>query len=153
MVVDVFENSIYKGIDDNFNKRSSVTRLGGRPYVYSPKEICDRMVIYFRNCANNNIPFMITALCISIGISRERFRQLEKSSNDQFVDTIKKGKQMIEFYWETQAQTMPNPAWAIFILKNLGWSDKVRIENRTSIEISNKEKAEALERAKNFTEV
>lgn len=152
-IVDVFEANVYENISDNFDKRASVTAKGGRPYLYSPYEICDRMVIYFRNCANNDMPFMITGLCLSIGISREWFRKLEKSSNDQFVDAIKKGKQMIEFYWETQGQLMHNPAWAIFILKNMGWSDRAKTENKTSIEISNEKRIEALERIKNFSEI
>ena len=153
MIIDDFEANVYEGIEDNFNKRSSVTKRGGRPYTYSPKEICDRMVMYFRNCVEYDKPFTITGLCMKIGISREWFLKLEKCSNNQFVDTIKRGKLLMEFYWEMQAHLMPNPAWAIFMLKNFGWSDRVIIENKPRVGMSDKERTEAQERIKNFSEL
>ena len=153
MIVNDFEFYMHKNTEDNFDKRSSVTMRGGRPYMYSPREIGDRMVMYFRNCVEYDKPFTITGLCMKIGISREWFLKLEKCSNNQFADTIKRGKLLMEFYWEMQAHLMPNPAWAIFMLKNFGWSDKSVIENKPRVGMSDKERMEALERIKNFSEI
>lgn len=152
-VIDNFEISINRSAIDNFNKRSSVTDRGGRPYSYSPAEIKEMMIEYFRNCANNGQPFMITGLCMHIGISREWFYRTEKTSNSVFVDTIKKGKYMIEFYWEMQGHLMENPSWAIFVLKNMGWSDKVMISKKPCSNLSDKEKLEAMQRVMNFSEI
>lgn len=151
-IIDFFEADILAMTDDNFDKRSSVTNQGGRPYLYSPREIGDQMVTYFRDCAENNRPFMITGFCIHVGISREGLRRLEKSSNNQFVGTIKKGKQMVEFYLAIQLYLKPNPQGIIFILKNMGWSDKEVVENKADVEITDKERIEALERINNISE-
>lgn len=152
LVVNAFEADLNVTVERNFNKRSSVTWRGGRPYSYSPVEIAEKMIVYFRECVENEQPFMVTGLCLNIGISREGLRKLEKSYNNQFVDTIKKGKQMIEYYLEIQCHLMPNPTFPIFVLKNMGWDDKERIRSVTTMEISDKERQEALERIKNFSE-
>lgn len=123
-IVDCLEDDLNAATMNNFDRRSSVTKRGGRPYAYSPKEIGDQMVIYFRDCIENERPFMVTGLCMDIGISREWLRKLEKSSKDEFVDTIKKGKHLIEYYLEIQTHLLPNPSFPIFVLKNMGWKEK-----------------------------
>jgi hypothetical protein len=107
------EKSVLKEV---FDKRSSVTEKGGRPYTYSPVEIEDAMWQYFHRCIECDAPFTITGLCLAIGMSRMGFYRLEKGSNKEFVDTIKKGRGIVEFYWEYMGQTMPNPRLPIFIL-------------------------------------
>ncbi len=151
-IIDYVENDLAVTVDDNFDKRSSVTSRGGRPYEYSPKEISEQMVKYFRYCADNGYPFTITALCMNIGISREGFRKLEKSHNVQFVGTIKKGRQIIEFYLERQLHLSQNPAGIIFILKNMGWSDRLIGYERRNTDLTAGEKIEMRERIKNFSE-
>jgi len=153
LFVDAFEKNLKEDVDIDLDKRSSVTERGGRPYSFSPREIGDQMLIYFRNCTDNNAPFMITGLCMTIGISREGLRKMEKGYNDQLVGTIKKGKQMIELYWEIQGQLMPNPSWAIFVLKVMGWRDKKVVEDRQEVQLTDREKIEAQKRLDNFSEV
>lgn len=120
-IIDTFEADIYAITDNDFNKRSSITKKGGRPYLYSPREMGKQMVIYFRNCIESDQPFMVTGLCVQIGISRRGLWRLEKSSNDEFVHIIEKGKQIVELYLEIQSHSLPNPKLPIFILKNMGW--------------------------------
>lgn len=120
-IIDTFEADIYVITDDDFSKRSSITKKGGRPYLHSPREMGKQMVIYFRNCIENDQPFMVTGLCLQIGISRRGLWRLEKSSKDEFVHIIEKGKQIISLYLEIQAHSLPNPRLPIFILKNMGW--------------------------------
>jgi hypothetical protein len=121
LLINYFEADVLIFQDNNFDKRSSVTKRGGRPYLYSPREIGDQMVIYFRNCIEYNQPFMVTGLCLYLGISRRGLLNLQKSSRYEFVHIIQKGKQMIEGYLEYKAQIIPNPSMQIFILKRMGW--------------------------------
>lgn len=106
---------------ESFDKRSSVSRRGGRPYQYSPREIGVQMVAYFRDCIENDRPFTVMGLCLLLGISRRGLLNLQKSSKDEFVHIVKKGKQIIEVYLEHMGQIAPNPGLQIFILKNMGW--------------------------------
>jgi hypothetical protein len=120
-LIDVFEADMHKTTKETFNKRSSVSMRGGRPYSYSPKEISEQMVIYFRDCVKNSQPFMITGICLQLGISRSGLLNLQKSSKDEFVYTIKRGKDIVELYLEIQGHLLPNPNFPIFLLKNMGW--------------------------------
>lgn len=104
-----------------FDKRCSVSEKGGRPYSYSPIEIEEAMWRYFHQCVDMNAPFSITGWCIAVGISRAGLYGLEKASKGEFAYIIKKGRGIVEFYWEYMGQTMPNPSFAIFVLKNMGW--------------------------------
>ena len=123
LLIDIFEADIQETTSKAFNKRSSVSRRGGRPYTYSPREIGEQMVAYFRNCVENNQPLMITGICLRLDISRTTLFNLEKSRNSEFVNTIKKGKQIVESYLESQLHLNPNPRAPIFILKNMGWKN------------------------------
>lgn len=151
-VVDHFEADMHEATKKAFNKRSSVSKRGGRPYLYSPREIGETMVKHFRDCVKYNQPFTITGLCLQLGISRQGMFKMKKSSNDELVDIIKKGRMMVEFYLEMQLTLAPNPAFAIFILKNMGWSDKRIVKTEANARVSDKEKIEAQERIKNFSE-
>lgn len=151
-VVDHFEADMHETTKKAFNKRSSVSKRGGRPYLYSPREIGEIMVRHFRDCVKYNQPFTITGLCLQLGISRQGMLKMEKSSKEELVDMIKKGRAMVEFYLETQLTSAPNPAFAIFILKNMGWSDKMTSKTKVNSGMTDKERVEAQERIKNFSE-
>lgn len=154
-VMDGLEANMFWETNDNFDKRSSVTKRGGRPYLYSPREISDQVVTYFRNCIENYQPLTIAGLCLWLGITREGMRKMEKSSNKELGDMIKKGKQLVEFYYEWLAMTVPNPAFPIFVLKNMGymgWDNKRNVKTKVSVEISDEEKTKMQERIDNFSE-
>jgi predicted transcriptional regulator len=121
ILIDQLEESVKEITDEDFDKRSSITSKGGRPYLFSPSEISKKTIEYFRYCVDSEQPFMVTGLCLYIGISRRGLLKLEKSSNERFVPIIEKGKQFIESYLEMQCHSKQNPAVSIFILKNMGW--------------------------------
>lgn len=107
--------------DRTFDKRSSVTKRGGRPYAHSPMEIEEAMWRYFYHCIDWNVPFTITGLCLTIGISRKGLWNLENSQNSQFLHAIKKARQIIEMRLEWELLVRPNPEGIIFTLKTMGW--------------------------------
>ena len=90
-IVEAFKNNVISQLDENFDKRSSITEQGGRPYMYSPKEMGMRMLDYFNDCIEYEKPFMVKGICL---------------------------------YLEMQGNIKPNPAFSIFVLKNMGWRDK-----------------------------
>ena len=151
--IDYFEADMYQTTLKDFNKRSSVTERGGRPYLYTPREIGQVMVTHFRRCIEYDKPFTVSGLCMELGISREGMRKMEKSSNKELVAMIKKGKQIVEFYWEYMGHIMPNPAFAIFVLKNMGWGDKHMIKIQPKVEMSIEDRIKAQERIQNFSEI
>jgi len=52
----------------------------------------------------------------------------EYEAKEAFSDTIQKAKLRVEQYAEKSVFTARNPAGAIFILKNHGWSDTQKLE-------------------------
>jgi hypothetical protein len=152
--MDSLEDIDYWETNDNFDKRASVTSRGGRPYLYSPKEISELMIRYFRNCIDHYQPITITGLCLQLGISREGMRKMEKSSSKELGDIIKKGRQIVEAYYEYLLLSLPNPSFAIFVLKNMGWSDKMEIKSRSSASgaLTEEDREEMKRRIRNFSE-
>jgi hypothetical protein len=151
-IIDQLEANNFLYVDDNFDKRSSVTSKGGRPYMYSPAEIRELMIKYFRNCIEHYQPFTISGLCLQLGITREGMQKMKKSPNKEIGDIIKKGRYIVEFYYEYSAQMVPNPSFQIFVLKNMGWRDKQFVETRAGVGISDEDIAKAMKRMDNFSE-
>lgn len=120
-IIDQFEADMYETTIEGFDKRCSVTRRGGRPYLYTPREIGEQMVKHFRRCIEYNQPFTISGLCWELGISRQGMLNMKKSSKYELVDIIKKSRAIVEVYLESQLHLKQNPSGAIFVLKNMGW--------------------------------
>ena len=73
-------------------------------------------------------PPTITGLCLFLGFdSRQSF--YDYGSIKEFSYTIKRARLMIESEYEKSAQFAKTPAFHIFALKNLGWSDRTEIDN------------------------
>ena len=137
-----------------FDKRKHTGIRGGRPYTYSPREIGEKMLEYFEECIEKNIPLTVTGMCMHIRISRHGLLNLEKSLEEEFIHTIKKGKGLIEIYLETQLYLSYNPKGIIFILKGMGWGNEDRAKRtcRPVYALSEIEKNEVRERMRNFAE-
>lgn len=76
-------------------------------------------------------PPTITGLCLFLGFeSRQSFYDYEK--RDGFSYAVKRAKLRIELEYEKCVQSSKNPAGPIFVLKNLGWSDKQEHDHRSS---------------------
>ena len=97
-----------------------------RPLKYSdPIEFQNMINQYFIDCDNNGKPYVITALCLYLGTTRETLREYELRS--EFVDAIKIAKERVANYCAELCLTARNPAGAIFMAKNHGFTDKQEI--------------------------
>lgn len=129
-------------------------RVGRPPKYKNVKELELLIEAYFRSCWEQKIdmfgnpiflkdksgkktdspvmvqkePYTVTGLARAIGMSRQLLIDYEKK--DQFLDTIKRAKQMCEEYAERSLYVGKNPTGAIFNLKNnWKWKDKTETEH------------------------
>jgi hypothetical protein len=104
---------------------------GGKPRkLESPEQAEERAEAYFRLCDAEKRPYRICGLALALGlVSRQSLADYEARA--EYSDTIKRIRLIIEDGYEERASTT-TPAGAIFILKNMGWSDKQEIEHAGS---------------------
>jgi len=101
---------------------------GGRPVKFNnPEEITKAAEAYFKRCKDEEEPITVTGLAIALDTTRETLNQYGKKQ--EFSDAIKKAKLRVEHYAEIRLFG-PNPAGAIFALKNFGWSDRATPEEK-----------------------
>ena len=93
---------------------------GGRPLKFqSVEELKDAMHKYF-----DSVPieeWTITGLALALDTSRATLMDYEE--REEFFNTVKKGKDMVEHSYEIGLRKRGN-AGDIFGLKNFGWKDK-----------------------------
>lgn len=114
---------------------------GGRPPKFESVEDLEAKIdAYFEDCEKNDKPLTITGLALALDTSRQTLLEYEGEvegrgqNTKEFVDTIKKAKQMCENYAEAYLYSGRNVAGAIFNLKNnYGWKDKREVEHDVSI--------------------
>jgi hypothetical protein len=138
----------------NYTKKKSGKNNTGRPNKFlNPEDLGKKGMEYIDDCRANKKPITITGLCLWLDTTRDTL--LDYQRKEDFSDTIKRLKLYAENYAE---EYLYNPngravVGAIFALKNFGWSDKMEIETRTtSGALTEKERAEAQERIRNFSE-
>jgi hypothetical protein len=107
----------------------------GRPLIFNdPKELEDKCYEYFQNCIENEERITITGLALYLGFcSRSTIYDYEKRKDFSYI--IKKAMLVVENAYEIMAEK--NPTGAIFILKNMGWSDKQEHDHTTKGEAIN----------------
>lgn len=71
----------------------------------------------------------ITWLALALDTSRNTLCEYEW--NDEFTNTIKKAKEMVENSYEIDLKKKGN-TWTIFALKNFGWIDKIENDNKNT---------------------
>lgn len=108
----------------------------GRPLKFQSVEEMEKLInAYFDSCFKKNEetgeaeqiePFTVTGLALAVGTDRKGL--CEYAERPEFSNSIKKAKAFIENYAEKSALISRNPAGAIFILKNHGWSDTQKLE-------------------------
>ncbi|MDI6790006.1 MAG: terminase small subunit [Thermodesulfobacteriota bacterium] len=116
----------------------------GRPRKWKdPQEIIDLGIEYFERAVATQEPITITGLACYLGTTRETLNEYEKGSfsgpngdHPGFTSAIKHVKHVAQAYAETHGFHARNPAFAIFALKNYGWSDTIRLEQHVSVEHS-----------------
>lgn len=104
----------------------------GRPFkIKTVEELEDRINQYFEDCRLNNRPLTVTGFCLALDTTRETIREYE--ARPDFVDSIKKAKEIVANYAEEQCLLARNPAGAIFIAKNHGFIDKQQVSVDTTV--------------------
>lgn len=101
----------------------------GRPLKFkTPEEIETKAKEYFKMCDETNRPYTITGLAIALDTDRQTLINYEE--REEYFDTIKKVKQIVENYAEEKLFNGSNTAGVIFNLKNnySNWKDKQEID-------------------------
>ncbi len=111
---------------------------GGRPLKFkTPKELQEKIDNYFstRIDEDGNFlkPITITGLALHLDTTRETLCRYEEK--DQFTDTLKKAKLMVENFYEEQLMGK-SVTGAIFALKNFDWNDTQTLKGDPSAPIT-----------------
>jgi len=98
-------------------------------------------------------PFTITGLAVHLNTTRKVLLDYENSGQEEFRNTIKRAKQIIENYTEESLHTGSNVAGIIFNLKNnYGWVDKKEVDNHHTGRIDH-EHSQNIENMKEITQI
>lgn len=116
---------------------------GRPPFFNKPEELEEKIQAYFEYIKGETLdgkmagpivlrppePQTITGLALFLGFeSRQSFYDYEK--NDEYSYIIKRARLQIEVGYEVRLHGT-NPTGAIFALKNMGWTDKQEIDQKT----------------------
>lgn len=103
---------------------------GGRPPLFETPEALQKAVdLYFLTCDNPDKPQpkSVCGLALSLGfVDRQSIYDYEK--RPQFSCIIKRALLQVECSYEIMAATSKTAAGPIFILKNMGWKDRIEQE-------------------------
>lgn len=104
----------------------------GRPKKYTEVELLQKKIDeYFKNCDDNNKPYTMSGLALSLDMDRKTL--LNYSKDEDFFPTIKKARNKVETYAEERL-FYPNATGVIFNLKNnFDWQDKQELEHSGNI--------------------
>lgn len=107
--------------------------FGTRKYE-SVEELQSVIEEYFDFCDENEKPYTMSGLALALGISRQTLINYSKDEN--YFDTIKNAKQLVEMQLEENAlSNKTNSTFTIFNLKNnFNWKDKQEHEISNSEE-------------------
>lgn len=111
------------------SKTTVAKRATGRPMKYKSERHLKRALnTYFTECDQQERPYTVQGMALSLGISRETLLQYGK--NDAFSAIVKEAKERIQLQWEERlARDKGNVAGTIFWLKNnAGYRDKTESE-------------------------
>lgn len=104
---------------------------GGRPKKWeTPEQLQKEINKYFKKCKKELIPLTITGLAIALNTTRDTL--MDYQNDDEFSDTVKKAKLIIENAYELRL-IANGRSGDIFALKNFGWKDKQEIQHSGEI--------------------
>lgn len=107
-------------------------KSGAKPFYDSPEELTEAIIKYFQQCDKGKKKPTVTGLSLELGFSGRSALTRYKEKED-FVDIIKKALSVVEKGYEELMQD--GKSTAIFALKNMGWTDRVEIDNNHSGEM------------------
>ena len=97
----------------------------GRPLRFESVDVLKSKVdSYFKETPKDE--WTITWLAVYLDTSRETL--INYQEREEFFDTIKKAKDMVEMWYEIDLKKKWN-TWTIFALKNFWWTDKSEVDN------------------------
>lgn len=102
--------------------------MAGRPPKWKNVEQLQELIdIYFADTSKDE--WTITGLALALDTSRQTLVDYEKK--DEFIDTIKKAKLMVENGYEIDLKKSGRSG-TIFALKNFDWKDKTESDVKHS---------------------
>lgn len=105
--------------------------LPGRPRLYkTPEEFDEKVDLYYQSCKDLDEPITWTGLALFLGFSSRRSID-EYEKYEGFSHSVKRAKLLVEWAYEKRVLGN-NAAGPIFVLKNMGWSDKQEIDMSSS---------------------
>lgn len=114
-----------------------MVKVGRPPIFEDPEEMFEAGKAFIEERLQADEPLTITGLAIALGMSRHTLQVYATGERgDPFRDVIKRLKAYVEDWVEQQTHIGKNAAGAIFVLKNLGWSDKREIDQHISGSVS-----------------
>jgi len=141
-----------EALPDTISHALSIRRFKiGRPRRFqSPQDFLDQAQNFINSCYDDSgklvYPITITGMCNYLGTTRDRLLEYENGSlvslmgdigdAEGFRWAIKRVIHVCHEFAESHGFQARNPAFAIFCLKNYGWSDSIKIEHNVSIEHS-----------------
>lgn len=100
----------------------------GRPRLYESSDDFDAKVdAYYHYCKEEGEPVTWTGLALFLGFSSRQSID-EYLKYDGFSDSVKRAKLLVEWAYEKRVLGA-NAAGPIFVLKNMGWSDKQELSH------------------------
>lgn len=107
--------------------------MAGRPPKWeTPEQLQKEIDKYFEECKKNNEPLTITGLALALDTYRDVL--MDYQNKDEFSNTIKRAKQIIENAYEKRL-IQNGRSGDIFALKNFGWVDKQEVEANVTANI------------------
>lgn len=96
-----------------------------RPLKFESVEVLQEKIDqYFKETSKDE--WTLTWLAVFLDTSRETLQNYQ--DREEFFDSIKKAKDMVEMWYEIDLKKKGN-TWTIFALKNFWWADKTEVDN------------------------
>ena len=96
-----------------------------RPLKFESVEVLQEKIDqYFKETSKDE--WTLTWLAVFLDTSRETLQNYQ--DREEFFDSIKKAKDMVEMWYEIDLKKKWN-TWTIFALKNFWWADKTEVDN------------------------
>jgi hypothetical protein len=123
-------------------------------YRYSPLQMWNNVCRYFEATILMGNPLTVSGMGRFLGMTSQGLFTFRKNPNlDDGYNFIHDCIAFIEMYNEISLHKRQNPAGSIFVLKNMGWKDKIELDARvTAGALTDEERVAAQRRLAKFNE-
>jgi len=102
------------------------------PVMITIEEFEAKALAYYERCKDEKEPMTITGLAIGLGFcSRQSIYDYGKRPD--YKEVVGRATMMVEHGYELQVARGRGDGGIIFILKNMGWSDKQEIQHSEKV--------------------